>query len=56
MSGPPCKAALCLTNAASAADELVKQVNDGQYKKEEMEDLIQCADNFIKDVMKIAEG
>ena len=56
MSGPPCKAVLCLENAAATAKRAAQQVNRGDYTEEEFENLRICAEIFIKDVMKIAEG
>ena len=56
MSGAPCKQVLCLANAESAAREAKRQVIRGEYSDDEAELLQVCAENFIKDVMKIAEG
>ncbi len=56
MSGAACKEVLCLDSAAAVAKRAAQQVNRGDYDKEESDQLRICAENFIKDVMKIAEG
>ncbi len=56
MSGAACKEVLCLANAASTAQQAMRQVIRGDYDKEESNELRVCAEKFIKDVMRIAEG
>ena len=56
MSGAACKEVLCLGNAAATANDAKRQLIRGDYDQEEAEQLRICAENFIKDVMKIAEG
>ena len=55
MSGPPCKAVLCLEAATAAAAAAIRQVEDGEYGNEEEEAIADCADKFLKDLVRIAE-
>ena len=56
MSGPPCKAVLCLAAARAAANATIRQVEGNEYNKEEEAAITECADRFLKDLVRISEG
>jgi hypothetical protein len=56
MSQAACKEVLCLESAAAIAKRAAQQINRAKYSKEDAAALRTCAENFIKDVMAIAEG
>ena len=55
MSAAACKAAICNNNAAAAADTITQFVNAGEFDDEQLDALADCADKFVKDVLRIVK-
>ena len=53
MSAAACKAAICNSNASATADETTRLIRRGEFTDDQLEELTNCADKFIKDTLRI---